>query len=377
MILPLSMKIVIGLYIWGLFATIFHDNPGENLKEMREIWLTFPILLLANFYWKRAQNFTRVFHFFLWGAFFSGIIGILEYVTYIDAKNILKYGFTQGFDHPKIHLPKKMGGGEVAGFMGNPLTYAGLMIIPVFYHFLQYFYPKQKMEYLNDDSNISNRWLHRPYMWILYFFNLFASGSRSAILGIFSALSLSTFIYSKKVFVIFLSASVILLGVFFTISESARNRMGQIFVQKEIGVRQRFVTYSNALKIIEAAPVFGKGPMNFQSEYRKNFPKEKSFRHAHNDLLQKGASWGIPGLLIFLSLYFFPAYRFWKMIRDENQFVAFYSALALFTVVAFFVSGFFQCYLTDSEDLVHFSLALGMGEMMLRRKNLLQTDKKG
>lgn len=361
--IPLSLKIVLILYFWAFVITFFHENKIENFKEMREIWLYFPLFLMANYYWNRREQIKRLFSFFLWGAFISGIVGILEFFTYIDAKNLLKYGFTHGLNHPKIHLHPKMGGGEITGFMGNPLTYAGIMIIPVLYYFLQYFYSDSERKKISDKYS----WFYRSHLWILYYFNLFGSGSRSGILGIIGSMALAALTYSRKVFFIFLSLSVILIGGYLAISDSARVRMENIFTQKEKGIQQRFITYQVAIKIIQNDPFIGKGPMNFEAEYKKYFPKVRSFRHAHNDILQKGISWGIPGLILFLALYFLPGWRFFRLIYHEDRVISFYGALALFTIVAFFIAGLFQCYLTDSEDMVHFAFILGVGEAAYRK----------
>ncbi len=368
---PTSMKILAILYLWATFATLFHENKAKNFREFTDLWLYLPVLVLANFYFLRKDLFPSAVKFFLAGALFTSFVGILEYIFLVDAKGLFKYGLSHGMDHPDVRLPIVMGGGRVAGFMGNPLTYSGVMILPTLFYFLRIFFPQSRFPGLfsrpEKTMNQKQYFLQTILGWVLYFFNLFASASRSATLGILAAMTLGAMRFSRKIFFILTAILVIFFAAVMTFSPSSRYRIALIFTHQELGIQQRFVTYRVATNIMKEAPMTGKGPRNFDVMYKRYFPEARSYDHAHNDLLDKGASWGIPALLLFLIFYLVPAGQFWKAMRNPDPEISYYTAIGFFGIVAFFVSGVFQCYLTDSEDIVHYAMILGLGELALRR----------
>ncbi|MBP1646277.1 MAG: O-antigen ligase family protein [Bacteroidetes bacterium] len=114
---------------------------------------------------------------------------------------------------------------------------------------------------------------------------------------------------------------------------NAINNIGQNdnIMPEQSSMSQRNFIYSNSLNLISENIVFGVGTGDVKSTFEKLYEREnvhfQSYLNAHNQYLQTTIALGLVGLLILLSLFFFPMI---KMIKEKEFFL-----LTIFILIGF------------------------------------------
>jgi O-antigen ligase len=138
-------------------------------------------------------------------------------------------------------------------------------------------------------------------IFVLGFFCLIRTSSRSAWLGFLIGAIIFFLYFGKRLYILI----PLIIFIFFIFSPHALFRITNIFSLEKNTVWERFQLWKGTWNMIKEHPLLGFG-INTYSEY---FPKYKppeypDIRYTHNSYLQMWSEIGIVGLIIFLSIVF-------------------------------------------------------------------------
>jgi O-antigen ligase len=146
---------------------------------------------------------------------------------------------------------------------------------------------------------------------------------------------------------------------------NAINNIGQTNnIEPEMSsMSQRNFIYSNSLNLISENIVFGVGTGDVKSTFENLYERENihfhSYLNAHNQYLQTTIALGLVGLLILLSLFFFPMI---KMIREKEFFF-----LTIFLLIGF--SFLFESMLERNMGTYFFALIYVLSNSYLYKED--------
>lgn len=146
---------------------------------------------------------------------------------------------------------------------------------------------------------------------------------------------------------------------------NAINNIGQTNnIEPEMSsMSQRNFIYSNSLNLISENIVFGVGTGDVKSTFENLYERENihfhSYLNAHNQYLQTTIALGLIGLLILLSLFFFPMI---KMIREKEFFF-----LTIFLLIGF--SFLFESMLERNMGTYFFALIYVLSNSYLYKED--------
>jgi putative inorganic carbon (HCO3(-)) transporter len=133
---------------------------------------------------------------------------------------------------------------------------------------------------------------------------------------------------------------------------------------------ERLRTWRVATEVIRDHPYLGVGGGNFRTafdEHRAAFDV-RSRPHAHNNLLQQTAEYGIPGGMAFVAVwcvFFGEAWKGWRRIRDPVAGFRLVGAAA--AVAGFLTAGLFESNFGDSEVAMMMWLMVGIAMWETKR----------
>lgn len=146
---------------------------------------------------------------------------------------------------------------------------------------------------------------------------------------------------------------------------NAINNIGQTNnIEPEMSsMSQRNFIYSNSLNLISENIVFGVGTGDVKSTFENLYERENvhfhSYLNAHNQYLQTTIALGLIGLLILLSLFFFPMI---KMIKEKEFFL-----LTIFILIGF--SFLFESMLERNMGTYFFALIYVLSNSYLYKED--------
>jgi O-antigen ligase len=112
----------------------------------------------------------------------------------------------------------------------------------------------------------------------------------------------------------------------------------------------RLIIYQDAFKVIKQHP-FGIGTNNFLAIKQSN---DKTYKHAHNELINLWVENGIQGVIIFLLLLGYAFKVFYKNLNHANDLVSVYAACGLMLIVSYMIFGFSQAIFSHHQTLIFF-----------------------
>jgi O-antigen ligase len=129
--------------------------------------------------------------------------------------------------------------------------------------------------------------------------------------------------------------------------ELARSDIVHYFdgTNRDTSVGVRFQLWHGAWELFKENPAFGIGkeqvPQAFKQLEKQNVisPVAAEQPHSHNELLFHMATLGIFGLLALLSLYFVPAFYFWRHAHHCDRDIRTAAAMGLALTLGFFIFG--------------------------------------
>jgi O-antigen ligase len=191
--------------------------------------------------------------------------------------------------------------------------------------------------------------------WLLYmaallvllasFFTISRAGWLGAVGGLFF---LFVFARRRKLVILLVAASLLIFGLTYGISKDVRMHVAAL-EQRLSDLSERVPNWKLCLKAVSQRPVWGWGVYEKDTFHRMvravdgNDSKILKYPYAHNIFLQIALLWGIPFLLLLLSLFAYIYWKAWCATQKEefsNQLQ--WSALVSATVGSFWLNGFFS-----------------------------------
>lgn len=310
--IKIFLSLSIAIVIWFFLSAIFGADTNASL------WSTFG----------RHTGFLT---------YFFALIFLVSSVFIFDKKTIFAplkafvFGGTLGV--VSVYLSPTLFSVDVSfldnfangGTFGNT-TYAGLFLVFSLFSSLILFY---------KDISKNKKWVWFICFLLILFSPIFLNtkniftgnitsvfsfagearvGLVSVFIGLFSSMILYMYFSKKKIYAILTKIILILLFIasVFIVTNflNEESKLHQRFSQQEEGVR--FVYLEMAMRGIGERPIFGFGLENFSRAHNAYFdpillspeyPNESWADKPHSSLLEVAFSTGIPGLIVYLSLF--------------------------------------------------------------------------
>ncbi len=349
------------------------------LFSMISITLSYTALILALLSWlflliknRRLPQFPSFFWPLLVYSLFSLISAFQSVnpeISLVDSRELLIFliipivyaGMTSGEKIKKAHYALLASAGvsslyslfyfifqaapgeRITGFMGHPLTQAGLLLLFLSVALSHFLFSREKSRYL---------W---AAAFILAAVALALTLTRSAWIGLSLAVAFILALYKPKALILI----PIVIGLFFVLSpKHVKSRILSIFSTQSYSNVQRIEYLEAGIKIIKDYPLFGTGPntvdMVFQNPKYGLSDLSKRNVHLHNNITQIGAERGIPALIAWLTFIGWAFLSLLKLLRDKEipRYTLTVSALA--ALLALCTAGLFEYNFGDSEITVLF-----------------------
>jgi O-antigen ligase len=229
-------------------------------------------------------------------------------------------------------------GERITGFMGHPLTQAGILLLFLSVALSHSLFSKEKSR----------------FFWaggcILALVALALTLTRSAWIGLAVAAAFILALYKPKALILI----PIVVVLFFLLSPKlVKSRILSIFSTRSYSNAQRIEYLRAGVKIIRDYPLFGTGPntvdMVFQNPKYGLSDLSKRNVHLHNNLTQIGAERGIPALLAWLTFIGWTFLSLLKLLKNKDPTVYPLTVSALAALLAFCTAGLFEYNFGDSE----------------------------
>lgn len=254
-------------------------SPVILARDFSKVWYFFwPILLTLG--WSQLSNSQRksLLKLFACGAIFCGIIGISQFFTGWIRPQRIPLDYPRAFYHAN-------------GLYGFHLSFASIIIFPVFFCFHEIFKPK----FLPKTLAIHG------FIWGML--GLIFTFSRTLWIGLVVALLLYSFTQRSKKKSLILLTALAALGLLMAQSSVVYERMRHSFAGNE-----RFLIWEANFELIKKNPLTGvgwhKNAALIAGYYKEKFPETYSSiltDHAHNNIIQFLSGTGILGLFFFLA----------------------------------------------------------------------------
>jgi len=234
-------------------------------------------------------------------------------------------------------------GERITGFMGHPLTQAGLLLLFFSVALSHFLFSKEKLRYL---------W---ALGCVLALVALSLTLTRSAWIGLALAAALILALYKPRALIIIPTVIVL----FFLLSpKHVKSRILSIFSTRSYSNAQRIEYLQAGIKIIKDYPLFGTGPntvdMVFQNPKYGLSDLSKRNVHLHNNITQIGAERGIPALLAWITFIGWTFLSLLKLLRNKDPTRYPLTVSALAALLALCTAGLFEYNFGDSEITILF-----------------------
>lgn len=322
MLIKEKQKFTFPTFFWPLIAYValsllssaFSVNPKISFKDSKELLLFLIIPLVYLGY--HSENVVKKANLaLLFSAFASCFYSFYQIIS-------------------KSSLIK----GRTSGFVTNPMTQGGLLILFCCMSLSMFLFSREKLRLLWGIG------------FILSIFALVITQTRSAWVGLFIAVSLIILFYKPK-FLIILPIALAL--IYFLSPQSIKNRAVNIFSLKDESNRFRVEFLKAGIQIIQEYPLFGTGPDTVDTIFKD--PKynlserAKKNVHLHNNIVQTAAERGIPTLIAWLVFMVMTFLLLLKLIKNKDPTLLPFAVAALGALVGLNVAGLFEYNFADSE----------------------------
>ncbi len=229
-------------------------------------------------------------------------------------------------------------GERIEGFMGNPLTLGGLLLLFSCMALSIFLYSRNRMRYL---------W---GLGFLLSLFVLILTQTRSAWIGFVIAVVIILLLY-KPLALIFVPLGI---GLFLLISpQMIKERALSSFDPKHPRNLARIEYMRAGIKIIKEYPLFGTGPdtvdIVFQDPKYELSEEAKRNVHLHNNIIQTAAERGIPTLLAWLTFMVWIFISFFNLLKNKDPTLRPFAVAGLAALFGLFTAGLFEYNFADSE----------------------------
>jgi len=302
----------------SLISVVFSVDPKASLKDSKEL-LLFIIVPIAYTAFQKEEMLKKANLALLASSYISSFYSI--YYAIFKAKSWQ----------------------AVPGFMGQPMTQAGLHLLFCCLALSMFLFTRERIKYF---------W---GLGFLLSLSSLILSLARSSWIGLVIAVSLILFYYKPKSLILVPIA----ISLIFLISpKEKKERALSIFSLKYRSNIERIEYLGAGIKIIKDYPLFGTGPDTVDKVFKdpKYGLSEETRRnvHLHNNILQTAAERGIPTLLAWLTFMVLTFISLLKLLKNKNSTLKVLAVAALAAVLGLWTAGFFEYNFADSEITVLF-----------------------
>jgi len=343
--------LIAGFIVWQIISALVNPTPLSSLIAVKEAWL-FIAVPIGVYLCKDIQYRRLLATGFGIGIMLLGLYGIFQFSLGVD------------WYHSSPLHPAPGFGYIVRGNFPHPLTFGNYFATASIF-FITLFIGKRK--------KIANSYLSIFICAALLggIATLF-SFSRGSILAMAFGLLLLILIKSKRP-ILYILCFVVLIGSVTIFTPGLYDRIEKR-LEREYNLNDemgRLYIWNSSLKLVKENPIFGVGGGNFPKEYAKLLPSDveprKKHVHAHNDLINFTAVFGIPGMILYLLIWFEllrVLWRKWKISTEETHNKP-YILAAILGSVAFFVTSFTEATFVDEEvrQMLMFIWAIGLGSV--------------
>lgn len=270
--LPRLLRAVLGaLLALGLLSSAVAAAPRYALLEVAHLGLLFALALSVAALRRRGRGLTD---------------DVLLGVVVMSAACYL-LSVTVGYVMAQV-LP---------GFGIWPDAYTGFSSVRFFNQFQTFTLPLIVLPALLWAGTRRTRlvWLGVAACWWML---LFASGGRGAALAMVFALVATPLLLRRRAIGWLgaqLRAAAAGAGLYFVFFKLLADSGADLLHRASLDDSWRFIMWRHAADLMQANPVLGVGPMHYAYH-----PFEDYAAHPHNAVLQWGAEWGVPALLLFV-----------------------------------------------------------------------------
>lgn len=345
--------IFFSLHIIGVF------NSSNKDSALFDIQIKLPMLILPLIFIFLPKNFLTKDKFWLYAL--SIIAGLIITIFYC-----FSFGIVRAVSNSLPLLPEIIYTKLSASFHPSYLSLFASTGLVLTY----------KIPLNNIFPNFNKSGLIKSIIIVLISIFLIMLNSRTGfILMVISYLwiLIDMFFVRKRKVLAISTALIVSLSLVFVLSSdilsqrynNAINNIGQTNnIEPEMSsMSQRNFIYSNSLNLISENIVFGVGTGDVKSTFENLYEKENvhfhSYLNAHNQYLQTTIALGLIGLLILLSLFFFPMI---KMIREKEFFF-----LTIFLLIGF--SFLFESMLERNMGTYFFALIYVLSNSYLYKED--------
>ena len=331
---PRPLYIAIGVYIgWQVISSLAGTSPLSSLATLREEWL-FLILPLGILLGRHQTTRSRLLSALAVGVLLIGIYGIIQHFT-----------GAHWFKSSGLHTAG--GSYRLAGNFSHPLTY-GYFVATSSAFFLNYLIGSFRNQSLGTRILFTTATLASLTATVLCM-------SRGPLLALGIGLIVTGLMHRQFIRI----AATLLLAIALAwivapkmIAEFESRLVNDLNQESRGG---RLYIWKLSGRIIKDDPITGVGPGNFSQAYSNQLQTEAPPRvpmgHAHNDFLNLAATIGIPGLLLYLSIWGIVMVQLWHRLRNtsgsrESHALA---TAALIASVAFCVGSMTEAAFADEE----------------------------
>ncbi len=262
------------------------------------------------------------------------------------------YGIWQhffGIDIWRGRIIKQYGGFfRAEGFFGLCLTYGGFMLMV---------FTAAAGGFWGASSSRQKKWFFSTMLLLLL--TIIACNTRSVWIGAAAGVLLLGFRLNLRTFVYTVSGLTVVVAALFVFhpgliySKSTQSIFDTSSTMPRTN-RIRMELWNKSAEIIKDNPVFGIGPGNMNLYYDEyDFSDEsRGLRHSHNDILNVGVSAGLPGIFLFLCIWFMVIKSGFSLhLREKfkNDILGYLNLGAAFGILGILTAGLFQCFYTDVE----------------------------
>lgn len=229
------------------------------------------------------------------------------------------------------------------------------------------------------------------YSLILMIFSmlmLIASGTRGGwiafVIMILFSLCMDA-INRKKIIAVCIGMLIAMSGINIATNGYLMNRIASISQMKDQSSIERVLMWESSIKIFEDYPVHGIGQDQFQYMYNTQYISplakqrgdedyHKGHGHPHNNFFKYLSEGGLIGIVAFIMLYGFFAYKFWMLYRKEKAMAKLsYGMIGLLIMIGIQVEGLTDTNLTQVPIMREFWFLMGLlfaaGKMELEEGN--------
>ncbi len=342
---------VAGFVIWQAISAIGNSTPAVSLIAMKESWLFIAIPIGVYLCNNKEYRQLLVTGFGI-GILLLGMYGIFQFIFGID------------WFRSKPLLAAPDFGYLVRGNFPHPLTFGNFFATASIFFISLFIAGKKNLENSYRSIFIS--------VGILGGIASMLSFSRGSILAMIFGLLMLILIKSKRP-IIYALCFILIAGSITVFTPKLLDRI-EHKLEREYNLNDemgRLYIWNNSIKLVKENPILGVGDKNFTEEYSKLLPPDveakKRHVHAHNDLINFAAIFGIPGMILYILIWLELFRLMWIKLRNssKNNSNKTYILAAALGSVTFFVTSLTEATFVDEEvrQMLMFIWAIGLGSV--------------